>query len=141
MPAKTLAHFIDTNILIYLASGDDAKAARAEEILREGGVVSVQVLNELTNVARRKLRMDWPDIRAFLGLLRGLVEVQPITMDTHEAGLVLAERYGLSTYDAMIVASAAGAGCAVLWSEDMQHGMAMGETLRVVNPFRPASFP
>ncbi len=128
--------FIDTNVLIYIASGDRAKADRAEAILGDGGVISVQVLNELTNVARRKMRMTWPDTRAFLAMLRGLVTVEVMTVETHETGLVFAERYGLSVYDGLIVASAVHAGCDVLWSEDMQNGMRIKEGLRVVNPFR-----
>ena len=137
MPADpTGGGFIDTNVLVYLASGDTAKADRAQNLLRAGGVISVQVLNELTNVARRKLRLDWVEIHAFLELVRGLVEVRALTVATHEAGLVMAERYGLSTYDAIIVASAIAAGCEVLWSEDMQDGMVMGDAVRVVNPFR-----
>lgn len=131
--------FFDTNVLVYIASGDSTKADRAEEIIGNGGVISVQVLNELTNVARRKMRMTWPDTHSFLSALRSLLAVQPITVETHEAGLALAERYNLSTYDAMIVASALQAGCDTLWSEDMQHGMELGEGLRIVNPFRIAS--
>jgi len=50
--------------------------------------------------------------------------------------LTLAERYGLSIYDAMIAASALGADCDRLWSEDMQDGMAIESRLRIVNPFR-----
>jgi len=132
MPGK----FFDTNILVYLASGDAEKADRAESILGDGGVISVQVLNELTNVARRKMRMTWADTHAFLSLIRRLLTVQPMTVETHESGLALAERYNLSTYDAMIAASALHAGCDTLWSEDMQDGMALGQGLRVVNPFR-----
>lgn len=127
--------FFDTNVLVYIASGDAAKADRAEQIIGDGGVISVQVLNELTNVARRKMRMTWPDTRSFLSTLRSLLTVQPITVETHETGLELAERYTLSTYDAMIIASALHAGCDTLWSEDMQHGMTFGERLRIVNPF------
>jgi len=61
--------------------------------------------------------------------------VHPFTVETHEAGLRLAERYGLSTYDAMIAASALQAGCDTLWSKDMQHGTVLDEGLRIVNPF------
>jgi predicted nucleic acid-binding protein len=128
--------FFDTNILLYIASGDAVKADRAEAILDRGGTISVQVLNELTNVARRKMRMSWPEIHAFLSMLRGVLTVQPITIDTHETGLAIAERYNLSTYDAMIAASALHAGCDTLWSEDMQHGIAFDEGLRIVNPFQ-----
>jgi predicted nucleic acid-binding protein len=52
------------------------------------------------------------------------------------AGLALAERYGLSVYDAMIAASALDAGCDTLWSEGLQDGMVMDGKLRIVNPFR-----
>lgn len=128
--------FFDTNILIYIASGDPVKADRAEAILDRGGTISVQVLNELTNVSRRKMRMSWPETHAFLSMLRGLLTVHPITIDTHDTGLAIAERYNLSTYDAMIAASALHAGCDTLWSEDMQHDMTLNEGLRIVNPFR-----
>ena len=51
--------FFDTNVLLYLASGDGAKADRAEAVVAEGGAISVQVLNEAANVARRKMRLSW----------------------------------------------------------------------------------
>jgi predicted nucleic acid-binding protein len=132
------ASFFDSNVLLYIASGDAAKADRAEAAVAAGGVISVQVLNELANVARRKMRMSWTETHGFLSLLRGLLTVHPVTIETHETGLALAERYGLSTYDAMIAAAALQAGCDRLWSEDMQHGMALEEGLRIVNPFRVA---
>jgi len=132
------ASFFDTNVLVYIASGDAAKADRAERIVAAGGAISVQVLNELANVARRKMKMSWADANAFLTTLRGLLTVHPLTLETHEKGLELAERYRLSTYDAMIAASALHAGCDTLWSEDMQHGMTIERGLRVVNPFRVA---
>lgn len=128
--------FFDTDVLVYLASGDTAKADRAEAAVAAGGNISVQVLNELTNVARRKTRMPWPDIRAFVGALRGVLTVHPLTVETHDTGLALAERYGLSTYDAMIAASALHAGCDTLWSEDMQDDVVLGGGLRIANPFR-----
>lgn len=131
--------FFDTNVLMYVASGDVVKADRAEEIIGNGGTISVQVLNELTNVARRKMRMSWPETHALLSMLRGLLAVRPLTVETHETGLALAERYHFSIWDAMIAASAIHAGCDTLWSEDMQHGMVLEEALRIVNPFRDVS--
>jgi predicted nucleic acid-binding protein len=128
--------FFDTNVLVYLASSDVAKADRAEAIIAGGGSISVQVLNELANVARRKMQMSWDETRALLNTLRGLLTVHPVTVATHEAGLRVAERYGLSIYDSMIAASALDAGCDTLWSEDMQHGMKLDEGLRIANPFR-----
>ncbi len=128
--------FFDTNVVVYIASGDTAKADRAEAAVAAGGAISVQVLNELTNVARRKMQMSWTETHAFLNTLRALLTVHPLTVEIHETGLKLAERYGFSIYDAMITASALHAGCDTLWSEDMQHGLAMDEGLTIVNPFR-----
>ncbi|HUN52502.1 MAG TPA: hypothetical protein VMU42_15365, partial [Candidatus Sulfotelmatobacter sp.] len=45
------------------------KAARAGAAIAGGGAVSVQVLNEVANVARRKTQMSWLDIREFLATL------------------------------------------------------------------------
>jgi predicted nucleic acid-binding protein len=129
-------NFFDTNILIYLASADEVRADQAETVIARGGNISVQVLNELSNVARRKMQMSWPEIHALLDTLRSLLTVHPLTLQTHEAGLDLAQRYGLSIFDAMIAASALQAGCNTLWSEDMQHGMTLDTGLRIVNPFR-----
>jgi predicted nucleic acid-binding protein len=128
--------FFDTNVLLYVASGDPAKSDRTEELIGAGGTVSVQVLNEIANVARRKMGMSWTDTRAFLSMIRALLPVQPLTIDSHETGLALAERYGLSIYDAMIAASALRADCDTLWSEDMQDGIVLDGRLRIVNPFR-----
>jgi predicted nucleic acid-binding protein len=127
--------FFDTNVLIYLASGDATKADVAERTIAGGRAISVQVLNEVANVARRKMKMSWGETHELLSVLRALLTVHPLTVETHETGLRLAERYGFSVYDAMIAASALHAGCDRLWSEDMQHGMALAEGLRIENPF------
>ena len=132
------ASFFDTNVLAYLASNDTAKADRAEAVIAAGGSISVQVLNELANVARRKMQMSWDETHALLDMLRGLLTAHPLTTEIHDTGLRLAERYGLSIYDAMIAASAVHAGCDTLWSEDMQHGLELDEGLRIVNPFKLA---
>jgi predicted nucleic acid-binding protein len=128
--------FFDTKVLLYVASGDPAKADRAEELIGAGGTISVQVLNEIANVARRKIGFSWRELRGLLSIIRGLLPVQPLTIEIHETGLALAERYGLSIYDAMIAASALHADCDTLWSEDMQDGIVLDGRLRIVNPFR-----
>lgn len=127
--------FFDTNVLLYVASGDPSKADRAERLVRGGGTISVQVLNEIANVARRKMGMSWTETHAFLSMIRGLLDIQPVTIEIHETGLSLAERYSLSTFDAMIAASALHADCDTLWSEDMRDGAVLAERLRIVNPF------
>ena len=128
--------FFDTNVVLYLASGDRAKADRAESLIAAGGIISMQVLNEIANVARRKMRLSWDETHTFLSTVRALLPVEKLTIETHETGLVLAERYGFSIYDSMITAAALLADCDTLWSEDMQDGMLIDARLRIANPFR-----
>lgn len=129
-------HFFDTNILLYLLSGDDAKADAAEALVGEGGHLSVQVLNEFASVATRKLDMTHAEVRDVLAPIRAICQVHALTEVTHELGVHLAERYRLSIYDGMIAAAALDAGCTTLFSEDMQDGLLIERSLRIRNPFR-----
>ncbi len=128
--------FIDTNVLFYLLSEDSEKADRAEQIVRAGGRISVQVLNEFANIARRKLAMSWGEISEVLDLFRYVCPTDPLTVETHERGLMVAEQYRLSVYDSMIIAAALLGECNVLYSEDMQDGLLIEQQVRVCNPFQ-----
>ena len=130
--------FFDTNVLLYLLSADAAKADRAESLLSDGGTISVQVLNEFASVALRKLAMSVAELREILEPVRGVCHVEPVTEDTHDRALALVERYGFSFYDALLMAAALRAGCARLYSEDLQHGQLVDRQLRILNPFRQA---
>ncbi|MDO9707662.1 PIN domain-containing protein [Paracraurococcus lichenis] len=128
--------FLDTNILLYAALQPDPRSEAARALLAQGGVVSVQVLNEFAAVARRKLRRPWPEIRQALDAIRILCPApRPLTDATHDAALGLAERHGFPFYDALIVAAALEAGCTVLVSEDFQHGQVVEGRLAIRNPF------
>ncbi|MGE0008069.1 MAG: PIN domain-containing protein [Parvibaculaceae bacterium] len=127
--------FFDTNVIVYLVSGNQAKADRAEALIEAGGATSVQVLNELANVARRKMGLPWDELRLLLSTICSLLDVRALTRELHVSGLALAERHGLSIYDAMIVAAALAAECETLWSEDMHHGLMIERRLRIINPF------
>lgn len=128
--------FFDSNILLYLATSDGEKAARVEELLGLGGAISVQVLNEIASVARRKMQMSWDEIADFTTSIRGLFEVIPLTIEIHEHGLHLARRHKLAIYDGLIVAAALVADCNVLLSEDMHDGLVLEKRLTVRNPFK-----
>jgi len=128
--------FLDTNVLLYLLSRNAAKANRAEELIAAGGVISVQVLNEFASVASRKLGMSWAEIREVLETVRSICRIEPLSLETHDRGLVVAERYGFSAYDSMILASALLADCTTLFTEDLQDGQRIDGRLTVRNPFR-----
>ncbi len=127
--------FFDSNVLLYLLSGDDAKADKAEEVISQGGHISVQVLNELASIATRKLKLTHAEVREVLAPLRAICNVNSLTEETHDLGLQISERYQLSLCDAMIAASALVAGCKTLLSEDMQDGLIIDHKLRIRNPF------
>jgi predicted nucleic acid-binding protein len=128
--------FFDTNILVYAFAADDRRSARAEALIAAGGVIGAQVLNEFTNVARRKLKWDWEQIEASLAVIEDLLGVaRPLTAALHARAVVLARDSKLSFYDALIVAAATDAGCELLCSEDLQDGQKFG-AVTVENPFR-----
>ncbi|MGH6899844.1 MAG: PIN domain-containing protein [Geminicoccaceae bacterium] len=127
--------FVDTNVLVY-AFTTDPRAAAAQAVLGRGCVTSVQALNEFTNVARRKLGMSWQEVREALSAIRTLCRaILPMDVETHEDALRIAERHGYAIFDALMVAAALRAGCTILYSEDMQHGMVIGRRLRIVDSF------
>lgn len=126
--------FIDTNVLVYLLSADAAKADRAEQVVAQGGVLSVQVMNEFASVATRKLRMRLAEVADVLRAVRSLCAIVPVDEETHDLGMRIAERHRLSIYDAMIVAAARLAGCKIIVSEDMQDGLHL-EGMRIRDPF------
>jgi predicted nucleic acid-binding protein len=133
---STAGEFLDTNVLIY-AFSDDPRNLKAQELLGKGSVIGVQVLNEFTNVARRKLGMTWEELREALSFILVLCPtVMPMDLETHRDALAIAERYGFRIFDALMIASALRGGCGILWSEDMQDGMMIDSRLRIANPFR-----
>ncbi|MFZ4655226.1 MAG: PIN domain-containing protein, partial [Methylococcaceae bacterium] len=98
--------FLDTHVLLYLLSADSGKADVAEELLRKGGIISVQVLSEFTSVCSRKLKMSYGEIREILTTINMVLDVRDLTPTIHESALDIAERYGYSFYDSMILAAA-----------------------------------
>ncbi len=127
--------FFDTNVLIYSLAAGDPRRDVSRRLLAEGGVVSVQVLSEFCSVARRKLRLDWPEVDAALDAVRSLCrEIVPVTLALHDDGLRIARRYGYHIYDSQMVAAGLAAGCATFYSEDLRDGQVIdGMTIR--NPF------
>jgi predicted nucleic acid-binding protein len=132
MPAADV--FFDTNVLLYLMSDDAAKADRAEALVANGGVISVQVLNEFAAVAVGKKAVDFIELKEILSAIRVACAVKPLDIETHELGLDIAERYQFSIYDSLIIAAALRARCAILYSEDLHHGQMIEQTT-IRNPF------
>ncbi len=126
--------FIDSNVILYLLD-DGPKADRAEAVMAQGGVISVQVLNEVLMNCLRKAGMTLDEAGSFLAGVRRLCRVVDLTAGMHDVGRALVARYGLSVNDSMIVAAALVAGCDRVLSEDMQNGLVVEGVLRIESPF------
>lgn len=132
--------FIDTNVVVYAFDGaDPAKRAAATAVLSDETivpVVSTQVMNEFYVTVTRKLATPLPAEAAIEALDRlRTMAVAPIDADLVVAAAELGVRHQLNHWDALIVETAARAGCAELLSEDLAHGSTLrGVTIQ--NPFR-----
>ena len=131
--------FIDTNVFVYAAdSKNPVKRAVARDVISRavvdgGGRITVQVLNEFSSVAYRKLGLTVAEIRNYLEMFRAL-PVLPVAAGITEKGLDIMERYGLQFYDSLLVASASEVGCDEFISEDLNDGQIYCG-VRAVNPF------
>ena len=129
--------FLDSNILIY-AYTNDHRRERATDLIADGGVISVQSLAEFIHVARRRLRIDGPElIKAVQRLLKNLYLGGSVTLDVLHHGLAISQRYKLSIHDSTLIAVALHARCDEFLSEDLHHGLVIESRLTVRNPFLP----
>ena len=132
MPVKA---FLDSNILIYAVGDDESRRAVADALIGQASVLSAQVLAETAAVLGRKFGLPATSIEQILSAITARVHCEPLTIDVVLAAVRLSARLGYSHYDSQIVAAALGAGCDVLYSEDMQHGQVIDGRLTIVNPF------
>jgi predicted nucleic acid-binding protein len=129
--------FFDTNVLVYAFVENDPRCETARILLATGGLISVQVLNELTAVLRRKLKMNWKETTEALVAVRTLCpSIGDLTLELHEKALEIAEGYGYRIYDSLVIAAALRSKTATLYSEDMSDGQLIEETLTIRNPFK-----
>lgn len=136
--------FVDTNVFVYRHDGSDPpKQACAEEWIAflarsRTGRLSFQVLRELyATLTRKRLAFDPLEARE---IVRELMAWRPVAADIRilERAWLLQDRHAVSWWDALIVAAAQSCGCAILLTEDLQHGHDFGG-IRVINPFRTKS--
>lgn len=134
--------FLDTNILVYaLEQAYPIKQQIADRLVQEAmasgrGIISIQVVQEFLNIARRKFKrpMTVEECRGHVqNVLEPLCSYFP-SITTVDRALSIIEETGYSIYDALIIAAAIESGCRTLYSEDLQHGRAI-QGLSIINPF------
>ncbi|MDR0518373.1 MAG: PIN domain-containing protein [Fibromonadaceae bacterium] len=132
--------FIDTNILVYAYNSDnDEKQNIAAKLLNENLAeeeiyISVQVLNEFYAVLSRH-KITHFDIKQYTDEIISSVRILPISVLTTRKAFKAKEKYHYSWWDSLVLASALENDCKIIYSEDMQHGQVIENTLEIVNPF------
>jgi predicted nucleic acid-binding protein len=135
-------YFVDTNILMYAhdaSAGEKHERAKAlvEELWRDRtGVVSTQVLQELSVNLRKKTRRPL-DAETTSEIVADYLAWHVVVNGGESIleALDLEARFQISFWDALVVHAAQSAGTQVLYSEDLSDGQLYGG-VRVMNPFR-----
>ena len=136
MKGKT---FFDTNIFIYLyADNEPRKQTISKEIVNKANecITSTQILNEINNVMIKKWKMSAEAVKTVQGDVRRISEVAYIDEDTIDKAIDLNSRYGFSYYDCLMLSSALESDCDIIYTEDMNDGQIINDTLKIVNPFK-----
>ena len=137
MPSVTIECFLDTNVLIYAASGkidDPRRHAIAYRLVVETQfAVTGQTLAEFCNVTRQKGLLPDREIEGWLDRL-GELPFVPVDQSYVLAGFDAARRYRLKYCDAALVAAAERLGAPIFYTEDLNHGQVYG-SVRAINPF------
>ncbi|MGD9126149.1 MAG: PIN domain-containing protein [Planctomycetia bacterium] len=130
--------FLDTNILVYAFDRSEPRkretaiACYVQAFEDDTLVVSTQVLNEFCVTARRKSFHE----QTIRKLIDSFCNYQVVSTDllVVKRALDASKEYGLSHWDALIVAAAERAKCRCIYSEDMNHSQEYFG-VRVENPF------
>ncbi|MDQ2695491.1 MAG: PIN domain-containing protein [Pseudomonadota bacterium] len=133
--------FLDSNVVLYALGDDEGKRRVATALLEAQPVLSTQVLNECSHVLRRKLGWTPGRVAETLSSILVLARVVDVGLPEIRSAWALAERYGYSHFDCLIIAAALGADCPVLYTEDVQSDQVVDNRLKIVNPFLPGVAP
>ncbi len=142
------SYFLDTNVLVYANDRtEEAKQSAAIQLITDGihtgrAVISAQVLGEFWVTVTQKIQvpLDRRTAEREIEHLRAM-RVVSLEYDTVRTAIRLQERHRVSYWDALILAAASFAGCAQVYSEDLNAGQRYGR-VEVRNPFAdPAGGP
>ena len=132
--------FFDTNILIYCYSIDEKdKQQIALELIdryNEKSKISTQVINELSNILFKKFKLSSLEIENTILEIDNYLDIVNFGLKTQIKALKIKDKYKLQFFDSLIVATALENHCTVLYSEDMQDGFLIENTLTITNPFK-----
>ena len=137
--------FVDTNVFFSARDNRYPQKVRLSSSwidwlgTRQSGVVNLQVVNEFTNIAFKKLpELAIESVFQAADLIAVWGE-SPVEPETMLLARELRRRYRYSWWDCILLASAIELGCTHFLSEDLQDGQVIedgaGKTLTIVDPF------
>jgi predicted nucleic acid-binding protein len=131
--------FLDTNLLVYSYSIGEPEKQRITQqlIINNISFISTQVLQELTNTLTRKFKISYNDtIQVILECSNNNL-VHTNSESTIIQACRIADQYGFSFYDSLIISAALECQCSVLYSEDLNNGQIIDKVLTIRNPYLP----
>jgi len=130
--------FIDSNIWLYvfMQRQDSKKAAIAKSIIRQNNlVISTQVINEVCANILKKTSLSETELQELISTFYKKYIVIDINQEILLKSSELRKQYNFSFWDSLIVACALHIDLKRLYSEDMQNGLVVEKTLKIINPF------
>ncbi|MBU0567013.1 PIN domain-containing protein [bacterium] len=129
--------FVDTNILIYYVSNDTPKKNIAKDLLIDNRkiVISSQVIAEFVAVTTRKQILSYTQSVGYANEFMDILELAIISKETIRSSFEIVSKYGYSLWDGLILAAALENNCSILYTEDLQDGQIIEDSLRITNPF------
>ena len=136
MPDRT---FIDTNILIYFISNEKKKKLRAKEIIfsTQEVYISAQVVSEFISVCLSKKLLSIAEITPLINNFMSALRFSSIEESTIKKALQIKQDSNFSYWDSLVIASAIENNCSILYTEDMQDGQIICDSVTIINPFKP----
>ncbi len=135
----TKTHFIDSNIWLYslLDTGETKKSTAAQALIKGSkAIVSPQVISEVCANLIKRAGMPEDEIRKFIEGIYARHYVIELDMRVFLTASELRQEYSLSFWGSLIVAAAFLADADMLYSEDMQDGLVIRDTLQIINPLK-----
>ncbi len=129
--------FLDTNTLIYLYSDTEPeKKQKVFEIIKSNHIViSLQVIKEFCNICIKKFQVSIKNIQLALNDFKSNFVILNLNINTVFTALSLLNKYNFSFYDSLIISSALGCNCSILYTEDMHNNLVVENKLKIINPF------
>lgn len=134
--------FFDTNILVYSKFPQDLnKQQIADDVISQAVAknrawISVQVMEEFANYSIKKGKKSTEEVLPIINDLFYDFSIEDLTPSLVLDAMEIAEKYGFSFYDSLIVSAALYANCTILYTEDLQDGQVIEDVLAIKNPFK-----